>query len=124
MLTLAVVDPAVFRGTSVKAPGGIELARKSVVEVTPVSCAAVQVGMLSLLTGIGAEAETFRTVQSVAAVLVALGLQTGSAATDWTVRNVSASAPIRRRGAGRARVADRLAERNGHEVAGRGLATS
>ena len=97
MLTLAVVDPAVLRVTSVKAPGGIELARKSVAEVTPVSCAAVQVGMLSLLTGIGAEAETFRTVQSVGAVFAAAGLQTGSLnvtvtklpVVDWPV-NVGA----------------------------------
>ena len=97
MLTLAVVDPAVLSVTSVNAPGGIELARKSVADVTPVSCAGVQVGMLSVLTPIGLEAETFRTVQSVGAVLAAVGLQTGSLkvtvtklpVVDWPV-NVGA----------------------------------
>src|SRR5438270_4582442 len=97
MLTLAVADPAGLRVTSVNAPGGIELARKSVAEVTPVSCAAVQVGMLSLLTPIAAVAETLRTVQSVGAVFTAVGLQTGSLnvtvtklpVVDWPV-NVGA----------------------------------
>src|SRR5438045_9558578 len=77
MLTLAVVDPAVLSVTSVNAPGGIELARKSVADVTPVSCAGVQVGMLCVLTLMGLQAETFRTVESEGAVVAAGGSQSG-----------------------------------------------
>src|ERR1700687_1766578 len=71
------VAPTWLSVVSTNAPFGIGVVSWRITSVMPLSAAALHAGALSPVTVLNPPAETFRTAQSVPAVLAAVGWQTG-----------------------------------------------